>query len=685
MNKGSPDAAAQSIPPGKSVQPPADAETIPVLSPSPLAPDELAREQALAQTLVEEKDSESRTRMFSGPWANIVSALALAFSLFQLAASTFWTLDAITLRAVHILFLLTLSFLLYPALRREQRQRRAPTLYDALCICAGLFSFGYLVLNYTNITLRGGWFEPADYAVASVGLIVCFEMARRVVGNLAALALVFLAYNFFGYLIPGAFGHPGYSWNRVVEHMFWGSQGLLGVGVGVSATYIFLFVLFGAFLKYSGFSDFINDLALTLVGRTAGGPAKVSVIASALMGMINGSALANVATTGAITIPLMKKTGYRAEFAGAVEAVASTGGQFAPPIMGAVGFIMAEFLGVPYTTVMLAAAIPAFLYYFTLLMAVHFEARKLGLKGLSREHIPNAANVLKERGHLLLPLIALMALLFMGYTPLFAAAISIAVTVAASWLSPRTRMGLSSILMAMEEGARGAVGVGAACVIIGVIIGTVSLTGLGLTFGYEILKFVGKDQMYLGGLFVMIMSTILGMGVPGVAAYVIVAAVAVPVLTGVGVQPLAAHMFCLFYACLSNITPPVAMSSYVAAGIARSNETKTSLIAMRLGLTGFILPFFFLNNPLLLYSPGHSGLATLWAFITAALGVSALAAGLEGWLFTRCNPAMRAMLLAAAFLAIDPGLITDAVGLGLICTVCMWNWYVSRAQTSSGE
>ena len=685
MNKGSPDAAAQSIPPGKSVQPPADAETIPVLSPSPLAPDELAREQALAQTLVEEKDSESRTRMFSGPWANIVSALALAFSLFQLAASTFWTLDAITLRAVHILFLLTLSFLLYPALRREQRQRRAPTLYDALCICAGLFSFGYLVLNYTNITLRGGWFEPADYAVASVGLIVCFEMARRVVGNLAALALVFLAYNFFGYLIPGAFGHPGYSWNRVVEHMFWGSQGLLGVGVGVSATYIFLFVLFGAFLKYSGFSDFINDLALTLVGRTAGGPAKVSVIASALMGMINGSALANVATTGAITIPLMKKTGYRAEFAGAVEAVASTGGQFAPPIMGAVGFIMAEFLGVPYTTVMLAAAIPAFLYYFTLLMAVHFEARKLGLKGLSREHIPNAANVLKERGHLLLPLIALMALLFMGYTPLFAAAISIAVTVAASWLSPRTRMGLSSILMAMEEGARGAVGVGAACVIIGVIIGTVSLTGLGLTFGYEILKFVGKDQMYLGGLFVMIMSTILGMGVPGVAAYVIVAAVAVPVLTGVGVQPLAAHMFCLFYACVSNITPPVAMSSYVAAGIARSNETKTSLIAMRLGLTGFILPFFFLNNPLLLYSPGHSGLATLWAFITAALGVSALAAGLEGWLFTRCNPAMRAMLLAAAFLAIDPGLITDAVGLGLICTVCVWNWYVSRAQTSSGE
>lgn len=681
MIEGSQNAATESVGPKKTQHFPEHTPD-PVTS-SALSADELAREQALAQALVEEKDSESRTRHYSGPWAYIISLMALAFSLFQLAASTFWTLDAITLRAIHILFLLTLSFLLYPALRRERRQRRAPTLYDALCICAGVFSFGYLILNYTNITLRGGWFEPIDYVVASVGLVICFEMARRVVGNLAALALIFLAYNFFGYLIPGAFGHPGYSWNRVVEHMFWGSQGLLGVGVGVSATYIFLFVLFGAFLKYSGFSDFINDLALTLVGRTAGGPAKVSVIASALMGMINGSALANVATTGAITIPLMKKTGYKAEFAGAVEAVASTGGQFAPPIMGAVGFIMAEFLGVPYTTVMLAAAIPAFLYYFTLLMAVHFEARKLGLKGLSKENIPNAAKVLKERGHLLLPLIALMALLFMGYTPLFAAALSIAVTVVASWLSPRTRMTPAIILKAMEEGARGAVGVGAACVIIGVIIGTVSLTGLGLTFGYEILKFVGKDQMYIGGLFVMIMSTILGMGVPGVAAYVIVAAVAVPVLTGVGVQPLAAHMFCLFYACLSNITPPVAMSSYVAAGIARSNETKTSLIAMRLGLTGFILPFFFLNNPLLLYAPGHSGIATIWAFITATFGVSALAAGLEGWLFTRCNPVMRLMLLAAAFLAIDPGLLTDAVGLGLICIVCVWNWYVSRAQTSS--
>ena len=337
-----------------------------------------------AQALVEEKESEARVRHFGSVWTKIITSIAVIWALFQLYVNTFGGMDTMTLRAWHILFMMTLAFLMYPSCRFEKRNRAMPTLFDALCICAGAYAFGYLLLNYQIITLRGGFFLPADYTAAAVGVIICFVMAVRVVGNLAWLAGAFFLYNFIGQFIPGAFGHTGYSWNRVVEHMFWGSQGLLGTGVGVSASYIFLFVLFGSFLKYSGFSQFINDLSLTLVGSTAGGPAKVAVIASGLMGMINGSALANVATTGAITIPLMKRTGYKAEFAAAVEAVASTGGQFAPPIMGAVGFIMAEFLGVPYTKVMLAAAIPAFLYYLALLMAVHFEAKKLGLKGLSK-------------------------------------------------------------------------------------------------------------------------------------------------------------------------------------------------------------------------------------------------------------------------------------------------------------
>ncbi len=637
-----------------------------------------------AQRLVESRESESRTRQYTGPWSRIITVIAVVWSLFQLYATTFGGLDALRLRAWHIMFMLVLAFLLFPGLRREKRERTRPTLADGVCILAGLFAFGYLVLHYDAIAERGGYFLPEDYLVASIGVLVCFEMARRVVRNLAWLAALFFAYAFLGAYIPGPFGHAGFTWNRVVEHMFWGSQGLLGVGVGVSATYIFLFVLFGVFLKYSGFSAFINDLALTLVGRSAGGPAKVSVIASALMGMINGSALANVATTGAITIPLMKRTGYKAAFAGAVEAVASTGGQFAPPIMGAVGFIMAEFLGVPYTTVMLAAAVPAFLYYLGLLMAVHFEARKLGLKGLSREHIPAALTVLRTRGHLLIPLAVLLGLLFLGYTPLYAAAFSIVATVVASWLSPATRMSLGTILKALDEGARGAVGVGAACVIIGIIIGSVSLTGLGLTFGYEVLHYVGKDQLYLGGLCVMLMSTILGMGVPGVAAYVIVATVAAPVLVEVGAQPLAAHMFCLFYACLSNITPPVAMSSYVAAGIARSSQTATSLIAVRLGLTGFILPFFFLNNPLLLYEPGHALWPSLWALASASLGVAALAAGLEGWLLGPCNAFMRLLLLVTGLLAIDPNPYTDGVGLVLFGLALYWSRRRAGTEAVSG-
>lgn len=629
--------------------------------------------EAQAKKILEEKDSEARTRSYAGKWGLLVSVIAVIFAFYQLSIATWLVLDAMTLRAWHIIFLLTLAFLLYPALRKDRLRPARPTLYDGLCAMTGYFAFGYLILNYTKITLRGGYLLPMDYAAAIAGVVACFEMARRVAAPLALLAGLFFAYNFLGDWIPGAFGHPGFSLRRVMEHMFWGSQGLMGIGVSVSATYIVLFVLFGSFLKYSGFSDFINDLALTLVGRTAGGPAKVAVLASAFMGMINGSALANVATTGAITIPLMKRTGYSPEFAGAVEAVASTGGQFAPPIMGAVGFIMAELLGISYTKVMLAAAIPAFLYYLMLLMSVHFEARKLGLKGLSIEHIPNALKVLRDRGHLLLPLVALLAVLFMGYTPQMAAVVAIVVTVLASWLSPATRMTPSIIWKALNEGARSSVGVGAACVIIGVIIGTVSLTGLGLTFGYEVLKYVKPGQIYLAGFFVMIMSTILGMGVPGVAAYVIVAAVAAPVLINIGVQPLAAQMFCLFYACLSNITPPVAMSSYVAAGIARSNETRTSLIAVRLGLAGFILPFFFLNNELLLYSQGNDLLLTFCALLSAMLGVCALAAGLEGWLFGPCNPGMRLLLLAAGFLAIDPGLLTDAAALVLVLIASVWN------------
>lgn len=628
-----------------------------------------------AQHLMEETDSDSRTRTYVGVMDGILTAVLVCFAIFQVWANLTGTLGAVKLRAAHVMVLLPLAFLLYPTYRKERRTRSWMPAWDVLLSAAAIFCFAYILRRYDSLA-RTGRLNSTDVWVGIVCLVLSFEAARRTSGNLAVIALVFLSYfAVWGRYVPGVFGTAAFPLKRIVKSLAWDTIGILGTGSGVSATYIFIFVLFGAFLKYSGFSQFINDISLTLVGRTPGGPAKVSVIASAMMGMINGSAIANVATTGTITIPLMKKTGYRKEFAGAVEAVASTGGQFTPPIMGAVGFVMAEFMAVSYTKVMLAAAIPAVLYYVSLLWSVHLEAKRLGLSGLSPENIPKAAQVLKARGHLLVPLVVLLALMFYGYTPLYAAIAAIFVTVPVSWLRIETRMTPGIILQAVVEGSRSAVGVGVSCVIIGVIIGSVNMTSLGVNFGNLILKVVGEGQLFLGGLMVMVMSIILGMGVPGVAAYVIVYAVAVPVLRGVGATEMAANMFCLIYACLSNITPPVAMSSYVASGIADSDMTKTSLIAIKLGIAGFIVPFFFLDNPVLLYG-STEGVAlgtTVYSFATALIGVLALAGGLAGLplqKFGRGITALRlfgrGLLVAAGILFISPSLLTDGVALALI-------------------
>ena len=624
-----------------------------------------------AQQLLEEKEADARMRTYKGPLAIAIVVLLCIWSVFQIYYTTLGAISAINLRAVHCIFLLLFTFLLFPTYKKEKRVRKLPPVWDIICIVLSVGTFGYLILNYPRIAMTGGRIDDFEVVVAGVALLMVFEAARRASGNLAVLALIFLGYNWFGEYLPGYLGHNGFLLKRVLITQFWGTQGVLGTGIGVSATYIFLFVLFGAYLKYSGFSKFINDFSLTLVGQTPGGPAKVAVLASALMGMINGSAVANVATTGTITIPLMKQTGYKKEFAGAVEAVASTGGQFCPPIMGAVGFVMAEFLGISYTKVMLASIVPALVYYVGLLMAVHFEAMRLGLSGLSKENIPDAMKVVKEQGHLVIPLVMLIALMFAGYTPLYAAVFSIFGTIAASWLRKETRMTPKKILDATVEGAKGAVSVGVCCVIIGVIIGTVTLTSMGLNMGYLILNVVDNNNIYLTGFLVMVMSTILGMGVPGVAAYVIVQAVAVPVLIDAGTLALTSHLFCLIYACLSNITPPVAISAYVASGIAGSDQTQTGLWAMRLGIIGFVMPFFFLDNPVLLIGvdPNATTMTTMWAVFTALLGTAGLVAGLEGWLLKRCTILERVLLIVLAPTLLYPGVLTDAIGIAIFVGV----------------
>ena len=631
-----------------------------------------ATNKVTEEELLRQYDSEFRTRDYLGTTAKIVTGILVIWSLFQLYTSSFGVLEAIKMRAWHLGFLLILSFLIYPASKKSANKRKLPTVWDMICILLTLISMGYLLLTYDTFAReRFGIHIEMDYYMAALGMLVTFEASRRVVGNaLTIICAVFLIYNFAGPMLPGAIGHVGFSFERVTDIMFWGSQGIFGIALGVSATYIFLFVLFGAFLKNSGFTDFINDVALSLAGWTAGGPAKVAVIGSGFMGMVNGSAVANVVTTGAVTIPLMKKTGYNPKFAGAVEAVASTGGQFAPPIMGAAGFIMAEFLGVPYRTIMLAAIIPALLYYVTIFMVVHFEAKKIGLTGIAKENIPNMVQVLKDRGHLIIPLAVLIALLSTGVTPLYAAVFALIATVIASWLRKSTRMTPRIIIDSLVEGSKGAIGVGMACAIVGVVVGTISLTSLGLTLGNNILSIAGEN-LFLAALLTMFISIILGMGIPATAAYIIVATIAAPLLVKLGVPPLAAHMFAFFYAGLSNITPPVALAAYAAAGLSGASPNKVGIEAVRIGLTGFILPFFFLYNPVLLFN-GETVSASLLAMVTATIGVVCLAAGLQGWFLTKTNIIQRIGLLVTAFLMIDPGLITDITGIAILAIVAIW-------------
>lgn len=603
-------------------------------------------------------------RQYEGLFHHAIVFLLCFWAAFQFYAVTVGAVSAVVLRGMHTLFLLLFTFLFFPAFCTEKTLRRCPPWYDFIFIILSTFCFSYFLWNYTRIAQIGGRISDGEIVIAVVAIFCIFEGARRVVGLLSALALLFLTYNWWGAYLPFAIGHNGFTLKRVVLSQFWSMEGIFGTAVAVSATYIFIFIILGAFLKYAGFGRLVNDLALSFVGGTAGGPAKVSVIASGLMSMVNGSAIANVATTGTITIPLMKKTGYSKEFAAAVEAAASTGGQFTPPIMGAVAFVMAEILNVSYAYVAMAAVTPALLYYAGILLAVHLEAKKLGLAGISKEHMPDVRKVLKKEGHLLFPLVSLIGLMAVGYSPLYGATVSLVVTIIASWFRRETRMTIDKIIKATVEGTKSAITVGMCCVIIGVIIGTVTLTSLGLHLGYLILSITEINQLYIAGLFVMILSVILGMGVPGVAAYIIVQAVAVPVLVKAGAIPLVAHLFCLMYACLSNITPPVAVSAYVASGIAGGNQTKTALLAMKLGLIGFIIPFFLLYNPELLFGvPGNTRWITLASLLTALIGTIFLVTAVENRGLCPCKPIERMGFLAAALLLLYPEFMTDAIGL----------------------
>jgi TRAP transporter 4TM/12TM fusion protein len=605
-------------------------------------------------------------RSLTGWQFNFVWVMAVTCSLYHLSLAYFGMPESLRMRATHLFFLVPLTFLLYPASRNSPHSRF--TAGDFVWFAISSLSFLYVAyFEYDRLVTRIIYVDPltqGDMVVGAALLVCTLEATRRAVGfPLLLVALVALAYAGLGERLPGTLGHTGYSLGWILEHLTLTTEGIFGIPAGASATFVFLFVLFGTFLQSSGAGQFFIDLAYAAAGRSRGGPAKMAVLASGLMGTVSGTAVGNVVTTGSYTIPLMKRVGYRPVFAGAVESAASTGGQIMPPIMGAAAFILAEFLGMPYLKVAAAAAIPAVLYFLSVGFAVDFEALKHGLRGIPGSDLPPLKGILKKDAHLSLPLFVIIAFLVGGFTPYMAGFGSILAVVAVSYARAHTRLSPRAFSRALSLGAQGAIVIAVTCAVAGVVIGSASLTGIAVKFAAFIVSMAG-GKLYLALPLIMIASLILGMGLPTTAAYVMVAALAVPALVEMGVLPLAAHLFAFYFACISAITPPVAIAAYAGAGLAGSPAMKTGWEAVKLAAAGFLVPYMFVYGPQLLLQ------GEWWRIIvasgTALVGCYALSAAVVGWF--RAEPRLweRAVLFVAALVLISPIGLMSFVGIGLL-------------------
>lgn len=645
-------------------KPPEDAPTIPQAD----AP--ITQEQV--EEIVAEYDIGARTRRYGGPALAAISLTAFVMGLFHIWAATLGLIDALPLRGVHLAFVLGLAFVLYPARWRDRDKvaRRSLPPVDLALAALGAAAGLYVVLFYDQIVVRAGAYTMLDTAMGAIAILLVLEAGRRATGWLVpALSLVFLLYPLYGAFLPGFFAIRQYTADRVIQFMYLTTEGLFGVATGVSATFLFLFVLFGAFLVRTGTGQLFIDLSIALLGRQTGGPAKVAVVASGLMGTINGSAVANAAGTGVFTIPLMKRVGYSPNFAAGVEAAASTGGQLMPPVMGAAAFIMAEFIGVPYATIIVAALIPALLYYGGLLVMVHLEAKQNGLGRMRAEDMPSARDVL-GRIHLLLPVVIVLYFLIGGYTPTFAAVAGIGSSMLAPYLRRSTWVHPRVFWQAMVQGARDAVPVAVAVILVGFIIGATTLTGIGLKIAGGIVA-LGAGNLIITMVLTMLASLVLGTGLPTTATYIVLATMAAPALVQLGVGVIAAHLFIFYYGIIADLTPPVALAAMPAAGIAGGDHQRASWIASRLALAGFLVPFIFVLNPamLILDTPP---LQVAQIAITATLGVTALGVAAQGYLSRRLRGWERLVAFAGAILLIDPGAATDLVGFVLLVALYLW-------------
>lgn len=600
--------------------------------------------------------------------------IAITMSLFTIYSNAIGVVNTILQNSIHLAFALVLVIL---STKQSSKYQNWRGIIDVLLIIIAIGAISHLVLAYPRL-IAGRSVTSLDIAVGFTFMIVLLEAARRSMGwALPILAITAIAYSYLGPYLPSLFAHKGYSTERLINYLFLTSDGIFGTALGVSATFIAALVLFAGFLSKSGAGQVFIDLALSLFGRTRGGPAIVAVVSSCFMGSISGSAAANVVTSGVFTIPLMKRVGYRSSFAAGVESVSSTGGMIMPPLMGAGAFLMAEYLGIPYAQVALAALVPALLYYISLIISIHLEAGRIGLKRLDSSEIPKFTDVLKEGWITLLPLLLLIYFLLIAkISPITSAMYAIGSILILSLLQKGPRFAWKVLIGGLEEGAKAMPTVATACATAGILVGVFMLTGLGFRLS-SILIELSNGNLFALLFLTMIASIILGMGVPATPAYIIIAVLAIPSMIELGVLPMAAHMFAFYFGAMSNITPPVAVAAYAAAGLSGDSPIKVGIEAFRLGLIVFFIPFFFIYGPALLLQDSLS--AILLAIPTALLGVFAFCVAIKGWLGRKLNPLIRLLLFIGGLALIKPGLYTDLIGLFLVGTGLGWH-YLRKGQ-----
>ncbi|MGO5335932.1 TRAP transporter permease [Bilifractor sp. LCP19S3_H10] len=627
--------------------------------------------------LMRKYDRESNTRIWTGKPKIMITAILAAFSIWCIYVTLFATfLEEIRLTSFLGLVIL-MGFLIYPSKKGVQRENYMP-LGDIIFMIAGAASFFYFTFSANTIINQGTRFQWYQIIIGIIGIAALVEITRRCVGlPILIVAAAFVIYALtYGLTNPDFFGRLKY----LVRNLFYTKEGIFSTPVNVCSKYIVVFIIFGAFLERTGISNFFIDLANCVAGRFAGGPAKVAVISSALCGMVSGSSVGNTVTTGSVTIPMMKKTGYRPEFAGAVEAAASTGGQIMPPIMGAAAFLMADFVGVPYSDIIGRAVLPAILYFMGIFISVHLEAKKLNLHGIPKEQLPRAGKLMKKI-YLLLPLVMLVIWVSGNFmTMQKAASLAIVLSIVVSLFDRNNRITPHKIIDALEAGGRSTITVAAACGVAGIISGSITMTGLANDLINAIVGVAG-NKLIIALLLTMVCCIILGMGVPTTANYCIMAATTAPILIRMGVPILAAHFFVFYFGIVADITPPVALAAYAGSAIAKSNPMKTAFNASKLAIAVFIVPYMFCYNPAMLLID-TSALTVVRIAITAAIGIFGIAASFEGYCFSGMHPVMRVIIAAGGLLLIHPGTLTDVAGLCIV-VICLLIQYGKRRKSAA--